>query len=76
MECERPAVFTRRALAERWNTSEDTLDRMHARGEGPKRFQISPRRVGYTARDVFEFEEGKRPSQAAKRHQREDRITT
>jgi predicted DNA-binding transcriptional regulator AlpA len=28
--------------------SEDTLGRLHRRGEGPARIQLSPRRVGYT----------------------------
>jgi predicted DNA-binding transcriptional regulator AlpA len=29
------------------NLSGDTLDRLHQRGEGPPRIQLSPRRVGY-----------------------------
>ncbi len=28
--------------------SEDTLSRLHRRGEGPARIQLSPRRVGYS----------------------------
>jgi predicted DNA-binding transcriptional regulator AlpA len=30
------------------NLSEDTLARLHRKGDGPERLQLSPRRVGYT----------------------------
>jgi hypothetical protein len=56
MDAESPAIFTRRKLAERWHTSEDTVDRLRARGE-LKFIQISPRRVGCAASDVHDYEE-------------------
>jgi predicted DNA-binding transcriptional regulator AlpA len=34
------------------NISADTLDRMHQRGEGPKRIKLSARRVGFRMRDI------------------------
>jgi hypothetical protein len=35
------------------NISVDTLRRMSARGEGPERLRLSPRRVGYRIADVI-----------------------
>jgi predicted DNA-binding transcriptional regulator AlpA len=34
------------------NLSRSTLRRMHARGEGPPRLQLSRRRIGYRLRDL------------------------
>jgi predicted DNA-binding transcriptional regulator AlpA len=42
------AVLTKSQTSAITNLSEDTLDRLHRRGEGPERVQLSPRRVGYT----------------------------
>ena len=40
-------MLSRAELAGLLGVSIDTLDRMEARGEGPPRFRISPRRWGY-----------------------------
>jgi predicted DNA-binding transcriptional regulator AlpA len=34
------------------NVSTSTLRRMHTRGEGPRRLQLSRRRIGYRLRDI------------------------
>jgi predicted DNA-binding transcriptional regulator AlpA len=41
------AILTRAQTCALTNLSEDTLARLHQRGEGPPRVQLSPRRVGY-----------------------------
>jgi predicted DNA-binding transcriptional regulator AlpA len=40
-------ILSRVQTADLINTSTDTLDRLVARGEGPPRIRISPRRVGH-----------------------------
>lgn len=45
-------ILSRREVASRLGVSTLTLDRMTARGESPRRVQISPRRVGYVLQDV------------------------
>lgn len=35
------------------NVSPDTLRRQAKRGEGPRRIQLSPRRIGYRLREVI-----------------------
>jgi predicted DNA-binding transcriptional regulator AlpA len=42
------AILTRTQTCALTNISEDTLSRLHQRGEGPARVQLSRRRVGYT----------------------------
>ena len=48
-------LATRTQAASMLGVSVDTLDRMHARGDGPERFRISPRRWGYRFRDIHQF---------------------
>jgi predicted DNA-binding transcriptional regulator AlpA len=40
-------ILSRRTAAQLADIDERTLDRMHAKGTGPKRIQITQRRVGY-----------------------------
>ena len=42
------AVLSKSQVCSITSLSEDTLARLHRRGEGPERLQLSPRRVGYT----------------------------
>jgi predicted DNA-binding transcriptional regulator AlpA len=42
------AVLSKTQTCALTNLSGDTLDRLHRRGEGPPRVQLSPRRIGYT----------------------------
>lgn len=42
------AVLTKSQTCALTNLSEDTLSRLHHRGDGPERVQLSARRVGYT----------------------------
>jgi hypothetical protein len=42
------AVLTKAQTLALMNLSEDTLKRLHRRGEGPVRIQLSPLRVGYS----------------------------
>lgn len=46
------AVLTQQQTGAITNLSDDTLRRLHQRGEGPKRVQLSPRRVGYTVGSI------------------------
>jgi predicted DNA-binding transcriptional regulator AlpA len=41
------AILSKAHASALMNLSGDTLDRLHRRGEGPERIQLSPRRVGY-----------------------------
>jgi predicted DNA-binding transcriptional regulator AlpA len=41
------AILPKAHVAALMNLSNDTLDRMHQRGEGPQRIQLTRRRVGY-----------------------------
>jgi hypothetical protein len=41
------AVLPKAHVAALMNLSNDTLDRLHRRGEGPPRIQLTARRVGY-----------------------------
>jgi predicted DNA-binding transcriptional regulator AlpA len=41
------AILPKAHVAALMNLSGDTLDRLHRRGEGPQRIQLSARRVGY-----------------------------
>jgi predicted DNA-binding transcriptional regulator AlpA len=45
-------VVTEARAAEILGFSVDTLRRIRARGEGPRRLQLSARRVGYRLRDL------------------------
>ena len=49
------AVLTKAQTAVAVTLSTDTLDRLHARGSGPKRVQLSARRCGYTVGAVREW---------------------
>jgi len=40
-------LLSRSQVAQALGISLDSLDRLHARGEGPPRFRTSPRRWGY-----------------------------
>ena len=42
------AVLTKAEVCALTKISDDTMTRLHRRGEGPARVQLSPRRVGYT----------------------------
>jgi predicted DNA-binding transcriptional regulator AlpA len=46
-------VISQAAAAHLLGVSIDTLARMSARGEGPKRLKLSPRRVGYRLADCL-----------------------
>jgi predicted DNA-binding transcriptional regulator AlpA len=46
-------IVSEKEAAELRGVSRDTLRRMAARGEGPKRIKLSPRRVGYKLREVL-----------------------
>ena len=46
---ERYLSLTREQVARALGICEDTLDALHARGEGPPRFRASPRRWAYPA---------------------------
>jgi predicted DNA-binding transcriptional regulator AlpA len=50
-------VITFRQLAEMLGVHDDTLRRMIARGEAPRKIQISKRRVGYRLGDVLHWQE-------------------
>jgi predicted DNA-binding transcriptional regulator AlpA len=45
-------VVTEAEAAEKLSVSTYTLKRLSARGEGPPRIRVSPRRVGYRERDL------------------------
>jgi predicted DNA-binding transcriptional regulator AlpA len=40
-------VLTKAQACELTGLSDDTLERLHQRGEGPKQVRLSPKRVGY-----------------------------
>jgi predicted DNA-binding transcriptional regulator AlpA len=42
------AVLSKPQVCSIINLSEDTLTRLHQKGEGPERLRLSARRVGYT----------------------------
>lgn len=46
------AVITKPQALVLLGVSRPTLDRMRARGEGPKQVQLSDRRIGYRMRDL------------------------
>ena len=49
------AVLSKTQACALMNLSEDTLNRLYRRGEGPARVQLSPRRVGYTVGAVRDW---------------------
>jgi len=46
------AVLTKAQTCAVTNLSADTLERLHKRNEGPRRVQLSPRRIGYPAGEL------------------------
>lgn len=52
-------VIPKQQAAELMNLSPFTLHRLYRRGEGPKRIQLSTRRVGYRVRDIRAWLEAK-----------------
>lgn len=48
-------IISKKEAAELLDISVDTLDRMTARGEGPKRVQLSARRVGFQMRELRQW---------------------
>jgi predicted DNA-binding transcriptional regulator AlpA len=46
-------IVSEREAAQIRNVSPDTLRRLAARGEGPRRIKLSPRRVGYRLSEVL-----------------------
>ena len=46
-------IVSEKKAAEIRGVSPDTLRRAAARGEGPKRIQLSPRRVGYRLSELL-----------------------
>jgi predicted DNA-binding transcriptional regulator AlpA len=48
-------VISEIETADAINVSTSTLRRMHSRGEGPPRIQLSKRRIGYRLGDVDEW---------------------
>jgi predicted DNA-binding transcriptional regulator AlpA len=55
---DRAKILSEKEAAQYLNFSRDTLRRMSARGEGPKRLKLSPGRVGYRLGDVLDFIDG------------------
>ena len=53
------AVLSKPQVCSIINLSEDTLARLHQKGEGPERLQLSPRRVGYTVGAVRNWLQGR-----------------
>jgi predicted DNA-binding transcriptional regulator AlpA len=51
------ATLTREQAARALGISTDTLDALHARGEGPPRFRASPRRWAYPAAEFRRWQE-------------------
>jgi predicted DNA-binding transcriptional regulator AlpA len=49
------AVLSKAQTCALTNLSEDTLLRLHRSGEGPRRVQLSTRRVGYTVGAVKDW---------------------
>jgi predicted DNA-binding transcriptional regulator AlpA len=49
------AVLTKKETAQVTSLSEDALDRLHQRSLGPKRVQLSERRVGYQVAELTEW---------------------
>lgn len=49
------AVLSKTQTCVLTNLSADTLNRLHQRGEGPSRVQLSSRRVGYKVGAVLEW---------------------
>jgi predicted DNA-binding transcriptional regulator AlpA len=50
----RDRLITEAEACTLYGYSHDTLRRRDARGEGPPRIKVSPRRVGYRLRDVLD----------------------
>ena len=50
-------IISEKEYAEMENVSVDTVRRRAARGEGPKRLRLSPRRVGYRLGDIIRHRE-------------------
>jgi predicted DNA-binding transcriptional regulator AlpA len=50
-----PLVLSRRDTAAALNISVKTLERLEARGEAPRRVQISERRFGYPTSEIESF---------------------
>ena len=53
------AVLSKSQTSAVTNLSRDTLDRMNRMGEGPKRMQLSERRVGYRMREIRKWLESR-----------------
>jgi predicted DNA-binding transcriptional regulator AlpA len=52
-------ILSRTQVARILNTSVDTLDRLHERGEAPPRFRMSPKRWGYPASGLRRWQQGR-----------------
>lgn len=59
------ATLTREQAARALSISTDTLDALHARGEGPPRFRASPRRWAYPAAAFKRWQEQRATENAA-----------
>jgi predicted DNA-binding transcriptional regulator AlpA len=57
-------VLKRNELLVALDMDKSTLDRMEARGEGPPKTQLSPKRVGYRIADIARWLDGRRKSSA------------
>ena len=53
-------VLKRNELLAALDMDKSTLDRMEARGEGPPKTQLSPKRIGYRIADVTRWLDGRR----------------
>jgi hypothetical protein len=62
---ERYASLTRDQVARALGVCVDTLDALHARGEGPPRFRASPRRWAYPALEFRRWLEQRQSGAAA-----------
>jgi predicted DNA-binding transcriptional regulator AlpA len=53
-EAQPDRIISEKEAAQLRNVSPDTLRRQAARGEGPRRIRLSPRRVGYRLSEVLD----------------------
>jgi predicted DNA-binding transcriptional regulator AlpA len=58
-------ILSEPAAAHMLGVSPDTLKRMSARGEGPPRIKLSPRRIGYRLADCLAFIEARELASSA-----------
>lgn len=48
-------IYDKTEAGKRLNLCPRTLDRLHARGDGPRKSRLSARRVGYLGRDLVDW---------------------